>query len=95
MVDIEKAREWLRVSTTDTDDHIMGLLSAVPDYIYTASGVTADQQENEPLAEIITMFLLMMWYDAASTETERYLRTVDNLLKTLTAKVRGNNKTED
>ena len=50
MIDIEKAREWLRVDGDSNDDVIKGLLAAAPDYIEVATGINADEQEAEPLA---------------------------------------------
>ena len=90
MVTIEKAREWLRITGTANDDIIQGLLDAVPDYIEVTTGMDAEMQKSEPLADTVAKFLLSLWFDAQQSEAERLQRVTDNLLKTLT--VRAQNK---
>ena len=89
MVSIETAREWLRIDGTDNDTIIEGLLSAAPDYIEVATGMSAEAQAVEPLADTVTKFLLTLWYNAEQAEAERLQRTIDGLLKALTVKARG------
>ena len=84
MVTLEEARDWLRISGTDNDEIISGLLAAAPDYIRVATGCETD----EPLADTITKFLLLLWYNAEQAEAERLQRTIDNLLKALAVKAR-------
>ena len=81
MIDIEKAREWLRVDGDGNDDVIKGLLAAAPDYIEVATGINADEQKAEPLAETVTKFLLILWYHSGQMDAERLQRTIDSLLK--------------
>jgi len=89
MVTLDTAREWLRLDGTDNDTVIQGLLEAAPDYIHVATGMAPETQDNEPLADTVTKFLLTLWYNAEQAEAERLQRTIDNLLKALTAKARG------
>ena len=51
MLTIEQAREILRLDTADNDAIIEGLLSSIPDYIELTTGVTAEQQAGQPLAD--------------------------------------------
>ena len=51
MLNLGKAREWLRIDGTDNDDIIQDLINAVPDYIAVTTGMSAEQQAEEPLAE--------------------------------------------
>ncbi|MDL2318352.1 head-tail connector protein [Eubacteriales bacterium OttesenSCG-928-A19] len=88
MVNIDVAREWLRIDGTDNDEIIRGLLDAVPSYIEVATGMTAQQQSTEPLADTVAKFLLTLWYNAEQAEAERLQRSIDNLLKTLSVKAR-------
>ena len=83
MLTIEQAREILRLDTEDNDAIIEGLLSAIPDYIELTTGVTAEQQEVQPLADTAGKFILMLWYNAERSDAEKLQRTIDSLLKTL------------
>lgn len=85
MVNLDTAREWLRLDGTDNDVVIRGLLAAAPDYIEVATGMSCGQQCCEPLADTVTKFLLSLWYNAEQSEAERLQRTIDNLLKALSA----------
>ena len=89
MITLSTAREWLRIDGTDNDDIIQGLLDAAPSYIEVATGMTISDQAGEPLADTVTKFLLTLWYNAEQAEAERLQRTIDNLLKALSAKARG------
>lgn len=88
MISLEKAREWLRLDGEDNDEIIKSLLNSVPDYIELTTGMDYGQQDDEPLVETVTKFLLTLWYNAEQTEAERLQRTIDNLLKALAAKAR-------
>ena len=91
MIEIEKAREWLRIDGSDNDTIIQGLLDAVPDYVEVATGYPVEKQDNEPLTETVTRFLLLLWYNAEQSEAGQLQRVIDNLLKTLTVKARALN----
>lgn len=86
MVTLEQAREFLRLDTTDNDAIITGLMEAVPDYIELCTGITAEQQATEPLADTVTKFLLILWYNAERADGDKIQRTIDSLLKTLQLK---------
>ena len=89
MLSLDEAREWLRADGTDNDRIISGLLQAVPGYIEVATGMDETAQLNEPLVDMVTKFLLILWFDAESSQAERLQRTIDNLLKAITVKARG------
>ncbi|WP_373482600.1 head-tail connector protein [Acetobacterium sp.] len=82
---VTEARDYLRLDGTDNDGVITPLLSAIPDYIETTTGMSATQQATEPLADTVSKFLLALWYNAEGTETEKLERTINSLLKVLTA----------
>lgn len=86
MITLEQAREVLRLDNTDNDDIITGLLAAVPDYIELCTGLTAEQQTTEPLADTAGKFLLILWYNAERVDADKVQRTIDSLLKTLQIK---------
>lgn len=89
MLDIDKAREWLRLDGADNDAVIEGLLQAIPPYIEVTTGMTPEQQGAEPLAEAVSKFVLTLWYNAEQSESDKLQRTIDGLLKALTIRARG------
>ena len=89
MLTLDKAREWLRIDGMDNDEIIMSLVAAASDYIEITTGMSATQQEKEPLAETAEKFLIQLWYNAEQSESEKLQRTIDGLLKALTVKARG------
>lgn len=91
MVNLETAREWLRIDGEDNDQIIQGLLEAAPGYIEVTTGMKPTDQEKEPLADTVTKFLLALWYNAEQAEADRLQRTIDNLLKALTMRAREYN----
>ena len=90
MVTLEQALDWLRMPPDfGSGDIVEGLLQAIPDYIDITTGMSVEQQKDEPLVDTVTKFLLMLWYDAQQPDAAQLQRTIDNLLKTLTVKARG------
>lgn len=83
MLTVEQGREVLRLDTEDNDDIIAGLLAAIPAYIELATGLTAEQQEEQPLADTASRFILILWYNAERADAEKLQRTIDSLLKAL------------
>ena len=88
-LELEKVCDWLRVSPGDDDEHIMGLMAAIPSSIETTTGMTEDQQDGDPLVETVSKFILMQWYDVMLDEKKDIQRLIDSLLKVLTVKARG------
>lgn len=86
MLTLEQAREALRLDSTDNDDIISGLMAAIPDYIELCTGVTAEKQANEPLADTASKFILILWYHAERVDADKVQRTIDSLLKALQLK---------
>jgi len=87
MITINEAREWLRLDNTDNDDIITALLTAIPNYIEVSTGMSAEQQDTEPLVYTVSKFILQLWYNAEQAESEKLQRTIDSLLKVITLKV--------
>lgn len=86
MLTLEKARDVLRIDGTDNDEIIKPLLDTIPDYIELTTGLTKDEQDNEPLAETMEGFLLKLWYNAEQSDAQKLERVISNLAKTLTLK---------
>ena len=89
MLTIETAREWLRLDNSDNDDVISGLIDSAVEYITLTTGLTATEQMASTLAETAQKFLLTLWYDPQTAETDRLQRVIDNLLKAITTTQRA------
>lgn len=83
MLTLKQAREALRLDTDDNDAIIKGLLAAIPEYIELATGLTEEQQAWQPLADTVSKFILLLWYNAERADAEKLQRTIDSLLKAL------------
>lgn len=79
----DEAREWLRLDNTDNDNLIAGLVTSAEEYITLTTGMSAEAQENSPLAKTACKFLLSLWYDPEQSDSEKLQRSIDNLLKAL------------
>lgn len=90
MLTIEEAREWLRLDNSDNDDVISGLIFSAVEYITLTTGLSQVDQEDSTLAKTAQKFLLTLWYDPQTAETDRLQRTIDNLLKAITTTQLGN-----
>lgn len=90
MLTIETAREWLRLDNNDNDDVINGLMDSAVEYITLTTGLSRTDQANSTLAETAQKFLLTLWYDPQTAETDRLQRVIDNLLKAITTTQLGN-----
>ena len=88
MLDLNEARDFLRVDGTDNDVIIASLLDAIPGYIEVTTGMKDTQQDIEPLAGTASKFILQLWYNAEQAEAEKLQRTIDGLLKALTVMAR-------
>lgn len=88
MIDLNQARDVLRIDGTDNDEIIGSLLETLPGYIEVTTGMTEGQQETEPMVDTVSGFLLKLWYNAEQTEAEKLQRTIDSLLKCITLKVK-------
>lgn len=87
MLTLSQARDHLRIDGTDNDGVITSLLLAIPDYIELTTGMTAAQQDAEPLAETVSKFLLILWYNPEQADTAKLERVIESLLKGLAALV--------
>lgn len=89
IIDIEEARDTLRVDEQDNDPIIMPLVEAIPSYLEVTTGKSWEDEPNNELAQTAAKFILMLWYEPESQHTIHLKRTIDNLLAALTALGRG------
>ena len=83
---MEEARDALRVDGEDNDSIIGPLVTAIPDYIETCTGIVINSHnESEPLIRTLAKFVLQLWYNPDGTDSARLQVVIDNLIKTLKA----------
>lgn len=85
LIDIQEARDTLRVDGEDNDPIIISLLESIPSYLEVTTGRTWEDEPVHPLAKTVTKFLLQLWFDPQGIDTERLKRTIDTLLAALTS----------
>lgn len=89
MITLQDACNVLRVDEGNNDELIQSLVWALPSYIETATGLTEDQQENEPLVKTASGLLLTQWYFMDKANDQSLTRTIDMLLKALAVRARS------
>lgn len=86
----EEAKAHLRVDGSDYDDIIDPLIEAIPGYLEVTTGKDWTQDDDvHPLAKTTAQFILQLWFDPQTQDSERLKRTIDTLLVSLTAIGRG------
>lgn len=87
---MDEARETLRVDGTENDTIIEPLVQSIPSFLEVKTGKTWDSEPIHPLAKTVAKFLIQLWFDPQTEDSQRINRTIDNLLYTLT--VMANNE---
>lgn len=93
MLSLKQACNILHVDEGNNDELIVSLIDAIPDYIEVTTGMSAEQQETEPLVETVSGFILTLWYFSDHSDDIKLQRTIDNLLKCITLKVQRSTAT--
>lgn len=83
---LTEACNILHVDAGNNDQLIRSLIDAIPGYIETATGYPEESQDNEPLCQTVSGFLLTLWYYSDHADDIKLQRTIDNLLKCLKLK---------
>ncbi|MBO3062023.1 head-tail connector protein [Mammaliicoccus fleurettii] len=92
IITIEEARNALRIDGEYNDDIIIPLIESIPDYLYLTTGRDWNNDEvTNPLAQTTAKFVLQLWFDPQTQDSERLKRTIDGLLVSLTALGRSYN----
>ena len=86
---LAEACNVLHVDQGNNDDLITALITALPDYIEVATGLTAAQQAQEPLVTTVSGFILTQWYYADHADDQALTRTINSLLKALSIRARS------
>lgn len=79
----------LHVNEGDNDELIQTLVSALPDYIEVATGLSVDNQVSEPMVDTVAGLILTQWYYADHADDQSLTRTINALLKAITLRARA------
>lgn len=85
IISLEEGKDALRVDGDYNDEIIEPLIEAIPNYLYITTGRDWLDQSVEPLAQTTAKFILQLWFDPQTQDSERLKRTIDGLLVSLTA----------
>lgn len=86
---LTEACNILHVDEGNNNLLIYSLIEAIPGYIETATGYPEALQDDEPLCQTVSGFLLTLWYYSDHADDIKLQRTIDNLLKCLKIKAQG------
>ena len=92
MYDLRQAKNDLRVDGDDNDIIILSVCEALPDYIEVTTGMSKQDQIQEPLVDTVCGFIIRVWYYADHADDVKLQRTIDNLLKCITLKANAINR---
>ncbi len=92
IITIEEARNALRIDGDYNDEIIKPLIEAIPNYLYITTGRDWLDEPMQPLAQTTAKFILQLWFDPQTQDSERLKRTIDSLLVSLTALGRDYNE---
>jgi len=85
IISLEEGKDALRVDGDYNDEIIEPLIEAIPNYLYITTGRDWLDKPVEPLAQTTAKFILQLWFDPQTQDSERLKRTIDSLLASLKA----------
>ncbi|WP_436966730.1 head-tail connector protein [Staphylococcus xylosus] len=86
IISLEDARESLRIDGDFNDEIILPLIESIPSYLELTTGNDWDEgDKSHPLAKTTAKFVLQLWFDPQTQDSERLKRTIDGLIVSLTA----------
>lgn len=85
---LAEACNVLHIEQGTNDELVTALITAIPDYITTTTGLKPVNQSSEPLVKTVSNFLLTQWYYQDHADDQSLTRTIDSLLKALTIRAR-------
>lgn len=77
---LDEAKLVLRIDTSEFDAAIQKLIDFAPKYIETATGMEVEQQANHGACQIVTGFLIRLWFLPDEENNTALRRTIDSLL---------------
>ena len=85
IISLEEGKDALRVDGDYNDEIIEPLIEAIPNYLYITTGRDWLDEPVQPLAQTASKFILQLWFDPQTQDSERLKRTIDSLLGALQA----------
>ena len=85
---LSEALDVLHVDAGVQDDLIYALVSALPSYIETTTGLKEEDQASEPLVKTVEGLIITQWYYADHADDQSLTRTINALLKAITLRAR-------
>lgn len=89
MLRLTDACNVLHIDQGDNDELVKALITAIPDYIETTTGLRVEDQDREPLVETVSGFILTQWYFADHADDQSLTRTINSLLKVISLRARS------
>ena len=86
---LSEACNVLHVDEGNNNELISSLVEAIPSYIETTTGLSAANQPNEPLVDVVSGFLLTQWYYGDHADERSLTRTITALLKAISVRARS------
>lgn len=83
IISIEEGRDALRIDDDFSDEIIEPLIKSIPNYLYITTGREWLDEPIEPLAKTTAKFILQLWYDPQTQDSERLKRTINGLMASL------------
>ena len=85
IISLEEGKDALRVDGDYNDEIIEPLIEAIPNYLYITTGRDWLDEPVQPLAQTTAKFILQLWFDPQTQDSERLKRTIDSLIASLKA----------
>ena len=86
---LAEALSILHIDQGDNDDLVRALIAAIPPYIETCTGLKEEYQDSEQLVKTVSGLLLTQWYYQDHCDVQNLSRTIDALLKAISARARA------
>ena len=85
---LAEACNVLHVDQGNNDELITALITALPDYISTTTGLSPLYHSAEPLVKTVEGLILTQWYYADHADDQSLTRTINSLLKAISLRAR-------
>lgn len=80
---MQAARNVLRLDGTLNDEILLRLVRALPSYIEQATGLTEEEQADEPQCRVAEDFIIQLWYMPEQIDVDNTRRIIDSLLSSI------------
>ncbi|WP_054948974.1 head-tail connector protein [Numidum massiliense] len=85
ILELEEAKQWLRVDGDEEDGTIQMLIKAAESYLYNATGIEYDAESD--LARLLCLVLVSDWYENRELGTGKVSEKVRFTVSSITAQL--------